>query len=159
MGVHGHSGFDDDDDRNPCAEVDVGDGGVDLETRRKLVNSFEKGNEHLKELAREARDKTRRLQDNVRQMQKAAIRRKRAIKVLRQKLDESEFDRESTERAVISMGDKLRQIVNSIRGEPTPDTRHSTHDAPELVEGLVARLQVAEKLIADLARNGLPPRE
>jgi hypothetical protein len=49
---------------------------------------------------------------------------------------------------VAKMGDFLRQIVNLIRGEPADGTSHSTHDAVELVRGLLMHINLYEIAVA-----------
>lgn len=54
----------------------------------------------------------------------------------RRERDEALTEVGQLQTTVIQMGDKLTAIVNTIRGEPEPDTSHSTHDAADLVRGL-----------------------
>lgn len=44
---------------------------------------------------------------------------------------------ERQQQVIVEMGEKLRGIVNLIRGELPEDESHSTHDAVDLVRGLV----------------------
>lgn len=51
-------------------------------------------------------------------------------------VEEDEFNTE----LITRQGDLLRGVVNAVRGEPTPDVLWSVHDAPELVQALVAQV-------------------
>jgi len=67
------------------------------------------------------------------------------IATLRAELAEAQSECAHLQELVIRQGEKLRAVVNALRGPPPPDTAWSVHDAPELAVATVAELAEARR--------------